>query len=112
MQRIIGAILLAIGVSYAAAILYRAWRDREAVRAERGNPVLLCALEVPVFFAATLGISDFLLHTLLLRRLRRRRLPRRPGSLLTCYPIRRPLNSRRPILHPRRGRVREREPYR
>ena len=82
MQRIVGAILLAIGAAYAVVILARAWRDREAVRAERGNPVLLCALEVPIFFAATLGISDFLLHTLLLRRLKVTEDERLPGTLI------------------------------
>ena len=83
-QRIIGWVLLGLGLSYGAAILLLARRDRELLRGEAGRFPLLCALEVPIYFLATLGISDFLLHTLVLKRARLTDDERIPGTLVAA----------------------------
>ena len=84
LQRILGFVILLLGLVYALAMVRRALRDREALRAEAGALPLLCGLEAAIYFAATLGISDFLLNTLLLRRLRLTEDRKLPGSLVAA----------------------------
>ncbi len=70
LQIAIGLALLALGIIYGIALLVRAVRTRDAFRAERGRFPVLCALEAFLFFLATVGFPDFLLNTLLIRRLK------------------------------------------
>ncbi len=84
-QRILGDSMLAVGLIYGAALLISAFRNREAVRAERGSLAALAAMEIPVFFCASMGISDYLIHTLLIRRLNLVSDDRHlPGTLVAC----------------------------
>lgn len=83
-HQIIAWLLLGLGLVFGAVLLRRGWREREALRQERGRMWLLCALEVPIYFLATLGISDFLLHTLLLRRGRLTADENLPGTLIAA----------------------------
>ena len=76
--------LLLCGVACGASILWSAFRDRDAFRREKGNLALLGAMEAAIYFCATLGISDFLLNTLLFRRLRLAGDEKLPGTLVTC----------------------------
>lgn len=84
-QRILGDSMLAVGLIYGAALLISAFRNREAVRAERGSLAALAAMEIPVFFCASMGISDYLIHTLLIKRLNLVSDDRHlPGTLVAC----------------------------
>lgn len=67
---VIGGIFLIPGLCYACLLAIHLLRHRETI-AGRGRellPLFLC--EFVIFFLCTLGISDFLLNTLLLRRKR------------------------------------------
>ena len=84
-QRILGDIMLALGLVYGAVLLRAAFRQREEVRRHRGSIPALAAMETGVFFCASTGISDFLIHTLLIKHFRliddEKRLP---GTLVGC----------------------------
>ena len=56
-QKIIGFLLLAVGICYGIAILVSAARNREAFREENGRFPLICLLETGIYFWATMGIS-------------------------------------------------------
>lgn len=83
-QQILAAVILAVGVLYGAAILRIAYRDRDRLRAEGGRLPLLAALEAAVFFCASVGISDFLLNTLVAKKLRLTDDKTLPGTLVAC----------------------------
>ena len=94
-QKILGSLLLAVGVVYGIVILYGNVRNKEVFRSENGRFSLICFLEGVVYFCATLGISDFLLNTLVFRHLRLgedRKLPGTlcaaclvPGAVIACF---------------------------
>ena len=77
--------MLALGLVYGAVLLRAAFRQREEVRRHRGSVPALAAMETGVFFCASTGISDFLIHTLLIKHFRliddEKRLP---GTLVGC----------------------------
>ena len=81
-QKIIAAILLILGILYGAALLMRAMRDRGTFRQEKGSFPALCFWETVIYFCATVGISDFLLNTLLLSRLKITEDKNLPGTLV------------------------------
>jgi uncharacterized membrane protein YfcA len=83
-QRILGAVILAAGVLYGAAILTIAYRRRDELRSGGRRLPLLAALEAGVFFCASMGISDFLLNTLTARKLRLTDDKTLPGTLVAC----------------------------
>lgn len=83
-QRILGAVILAAGVLYGAAILIIAYRDRAARPDGRGSLPLTAALEAAVYFCASVGISDYLLNTLVAKRLRLTDDKTLPGTLVAC----------------------------
>lgn len=83
-QRIIGVLILCLGVAYGATLLVRAMRNKAAFRAEPGTLPQLAAMEIGVYFCATLGISDYLMNTLLLRGKRLVEDRRLPGTLVVC----------------------------
>ncbi|MBO7411488.1 MAG: hypothetical protein J6T92_06135 [Ottowia sp.] len=83
-QRIIGVLILCLGVAYGAALLVLAARQKAAFRADAGTLPQLAAIETGVYFCATLGISDYLMNTLLLRWKRLVEDRKLPGTLVTC----------------------------
>ncbi len=83
-QRLIGAMLLMLGIAYGFWILSTAIKEKEHVRAEQGRPAVLFVLEMAIYFLATLGISDFLLNTLLYKFLKLGEIKKLPGTLVTC----------------------------
>lgn len=84
MQRYIGWFLLSAGLIAGAVILAEAFRNRQRVRNERGNAFVIAILEVLVYIAATLGISDYLLNTLIARKLDSTEDQNLPGTLIAC----------------------------
>lgn len=83
-QRLIGLLILCLGLAYGAALLTRAARNKAAVLAEAGTLPQLALMEIGVFFCATLGVSDYLMNTLLLRGKRLVADEKLPGTLVTC----------------------------
>lgn len=69
-QIMLGYIFLACGAAYAAAIICLSVRRRDKLKKEKGNILALAAAELAVYFVASTGISDFLLNTLVIKRLK------------------------------------------
>lgn len=94
-QKAAGYILLTIGILFGIFILVKAAGSREEVRKEAGDIRLIGFIEVLIYFIATLGLSDFLMHTLEIRGLKLaddRRIPGTllaaavtPGAVMACY---------------------------
>ena len=94
-QKLIGFLLLAVGICFGIAILVSARRNKNAFLAENGRFSVLAVLETLVYFCATLGISDFLLNTLVFRHLHLaddKKLPGTlcasclmPGAVIACF---------------------------
>lgn len=94
-QKILGILLLLVGAVYGIVILSANVRNREVFRSENGRFSVLCILEGLVYFCATLGISDFLLNTLVFRQLNLdddKKLPGTlcaaclvPGAVIACF---------------------------
>lgn len=85
MERIIGGVLLAIGICFGIWILKKGVEKRALVREEKGAWPVIAAGEAVIYFLATMGISDFLLNTLFIRFFKLtddRRLP--PTLVSTC----------------------------
>ncbi len=68
--KLVGIIFLLCGLVYAFILGRDLYKNRAALRSAPGNLKLLGALEFFVFFLCTVGVSDFLLNTLLIRKLR------------------------------------------
>lgn len=83
-HRILGAVLLAVGLLYAAAILRGVFLHREALRAEKGSLPLIALLETLIYICASIGISDYLLNTLTFKRGDYAEDKRLPGTLVAC----------------------------
>ena len=83
-QQVLGTVILAVGMLYGAAILRIAYRDRGALRPMRGSIPLTMLLEVLVYFCAGVGISDYLLNTLVAKKLRLTDDKNLPGTLVAC----------------------------
>ena len=69
-QTIIGTVFLLCGLIYAAALGRDLVVNRDALRRAPGNLKLLGVLEFVVFFVCTIGVSDFLLNTLAVKKLK------------------------------------------
>lgn len=82
MQRILGAVILAAGIIYGILIVYRALKDKEKFRSERGSFLWLLPAEALVFFISASGISDFVMNTIAARRLRTADDGHLPGTLV------------------------------
>lgn len=80
----IAAVLAALSVIFAATLARDLLRHREEVRKEPGNPWLIGALSPVILFFATMGVSDFVMNTLLLRKFRLVDDKRLPGTLLAA----------------------------
>lgn len=83
-QRIIGLLILCLGIAYGAVLFMQAARQKAALRAEAGALPLVAIGEAAVYFCATLGISDFLLNTLFIRSKRLLEDKKLPGTLVAC----------------------------
>ena len=82
-QKIIAIAALVLGIVIGCILLLRALRTRSAVQAEKGSFGSLCLWETVIYFCATMGISDFLLNTLLLNKLKITEDKNLPGTLVT-----------------------------
>lgn len=69
-QRIIGTAFLACGLCYAFVMGREIYKNREKMKDQPGSFPLLCGLEFFVYFVCTLGVSDFLLNTLTVKKLK------------------------------------------
>ena len=67
-QRIIGAAFLVCGLVYAYFIAKDIIRHKEDAKNEPGNFKLLAVLEFFIYFVCTIGVSDFLLNTLTIKK--------------------------------------------
>ena len=83
-QQILSIALLIAGLLYGLAILVLSWRDRERMRAEKGSWWALSAAEFLIFVCASVGISDFLPNTLLIKNARLTGDREIPGTLVGC----------------------------
>lgn len=83
-QRIIGLLLLCAGFLYGGYILTDTIRKREQVTKEAGIFPLLCLIEAGIYFAGTLGISDFLLNTLTIQTFHLTDSRKLPGTLVAA----------------------------
>ena len=81
-QKCIGWLILLLGIAYAVALLWNAATRQKAFSAERGRFLALGLCEVAVYFCAAIGISDFLLNTLILRTKRLTEDRNLPGTLV------------------------------
>ncbi len=94
-QKVLGILLLLVGALYGIVILAGNVRDKDAFRSDHGRFSVLCILEGLVYFCATLGISDFLLNTLVFCHLHLgddKKLPGTlcaaclvPGAVIACF---------------------------
>ena len=83
-QRIIGLLLLCAGFLFGGYILIDTIKRRTQVKEEAGSFPLLCLIEVGIYFAATFGISDFLLHTLTIQTFHLTDGRKLPGTLVAA----------------------------
>lgn len=83
-QKLIGAGLLACGIAYGIVTLFLARREKAAFQSENGDLRVLAPLEVAIYFLATLGISDFLLNTLTVKKLHLAEDKKLPGTLIAA----------------------------
>lgn len=84
LQNVLSIILLIGGICYAVAILYRASKDKEAFREERGKLSVLAPVEMVIYFFGAAGISDFLLNTLTIKKFNLMEDEKLPGTLVAC----------------------------
>lgn len=69
MQSILGYIFLALGVVWAAALVTANLKCRQEAANEPGKPLpVMFITEAAVYFLATMGISDFLMNTIVFNR--------------------------------------------
>ncbi len=83
-QQIIGSVLLLIGLIYAGVILRTVKKDRESFNRAKGSFRMLAPLEFAVFVCASVGVSDYLLNTLIARHFRLTEDEELPGTLISC----------------------------
>ena len=68
--KFIGGVFLLGGLVYAIVLIRDLFRNRAALRQAPGDWKVLSAVEFIVFFLCTIGVSDFLLNTLVIKKLR------------------------------------------
>ena len=69
-QFMIGAFFLVAGIAYGLYMARSIWTDREWLRNAPGNLGTVIGLEAVVYFLCTIGVSDFLLNTIICQRLK------------------------------------------
>lgn len=83
-QHIIGAVFLTAGIIYAIYIIRDVMADREAFRSQPGTLRSTMIAEAIVYFFCTIGISDFVMNTIVVRRLKLAGPETLPDNLITC----------------------------
>lgn len=83
LQHTIGFIFLAAGILYAVYIISDALRDREGFMAQPGTLKGNMIAEAIVYFFCTIGISDFVMNTIAVRRLKLAEPETLPDCLIT-----------------------------
>ena len=83
-QTILGGALLLAGGIYAAAILIGLYRERALLKEEKGRLGLLGVLEVLIYICASIGISDYLLNTLVFKQGKLGEDKILPGTVVAC----------------------------
>lgn len=68
-QMAIGTLFLVAGILYAIYMSRSIWNDRAWLREAPGNLGAVMGLEAVIYFLCTIGVSDFLLNTILCRRM-------------------------------------------
>ena len=68
--KIVGDIFLLGGLIYAFVLGRELIKNREALRSAPGDLKLISVLEFFIFFLCTIGVSDFLLNTLMIKKLK------------------------------------------
>ena len=81
-QKIITIPILISGVFYFCFILYRALKDKDAFRSEKGSLSGLLPGELLVYFLGSTGISDYLMNTLLIKKFKLTEDEKLPGTLV------------------------------
>ncbi|MBQ2161208.1 MAG: hypothetical protein II444_05180 [Firmicutes bacterium] len=84
LQYIIGTLFLAAGIIYAVYILKDAITDKAAFNAQPGNLKVIMIAETIVYFFCTIGISDFVMNTITIRRLKLAEPETLPYCLITA----------------------------
>ena len=84
MQRILGTAVLAVGAFYFIMLLREALRDKERFAAGRGKLSWLMPAEALVYFLGASGIPDYVMNTIVARRLRTATDKELPGTLVTA----------------------------
>lgn len=83
-QQVIGSILLIIGLIYAVTLLGKTLKDKAAFVNAKGDLRVLAPLEFIVFVCASIGVSDYLLNTLIARHFKLTKDEELPGTLISC----------------------------
>lgn len=83
-QHIIGAVFLAAGIIYAIYIVRDVLADRKAFGSQPGVLRNTMIAEAIVYFFCTIGISDFVMNTIVVRKLKLAGPETLPDNLITC----------------------------
>ena len=67
LQHILIVVLLLAGICYGIAILYNTYHSRDLLRSEPGSFLFIAVIEFLIYLCGSLGISGYLLNTLLLK---------------------------------------------
>ncbi|MBQ7702979.1 MAG: hypothetical protein IJT40_01250, partial [Firmicutes bacterium] len=83
-QHIIGALFLFAGILYAIYIVRDALTDRESFASQKGSLRGTMIAEAIVYFFCTIGISDFVMNTIVVRKLKLADHDTLPDCLITA----------------------------
>ena len=84
LQQIVGTAFLICAVLYAVYIIKDAVTDKETFRSQPGDLRIIMAAEAVVYFLTTLGISDFVMNTIVVKRLKLAGAESLPDCLVTA----------------------------
>ena len=85
LQEILGYVFLALGVIWAAVLLTVILKNRQEAANEPGKPLpVMFITEAVVYFLATMGISDFLMNTIVFNRYKSGDTEILPGTVNLC----------------------------
>ena len=85
MQKILGYTFLALGVLWAAVLLRTILKQKQSLAGEPGKPLpVMFITEAIVYFLATMGISDFLMNTIVFNRCKSGDTAQLPGTVNLC----------------------------
>ena len=85
MQGILGYTFLVLGVVWAAVLLTAVLKQRQRLADEPGKPLpVMFITEAAVYFLATMGISDFLMNTIVFNRYKSGDTELLPGTVNLC----------------------------